>query len=137
MGSSKRQKLFGNLTVNGALLILVIVWTIPTLGLFISSFRDRTDIQTSGWWTVFPHRAWETTAKLDPKELGLDPDGVMNVEGVSGTFPAMREGLTSADGKTRVIWIGNKRIGWIDVQKYKWTISSGFTLDNYQQVLGG
>jgi alpha-glucoside transport system permease protein len=34
-----------------AALIIAIVWTIPTFGLFISSFRDRNDIQTTGWWT--------------------------------------------------------------------------------------
>ncbi len=32
---------------------IVIVWTIPTLGLFISSFRPVEEIVTSGWWTVF------------------------------------------------------------------------------------
>jgi alpha-glucoside transport system permease protein len=137
MGSSKRKKLLGNITVNGALLILVIVWTIPTFGLFISSFRDRVDIQSSGWWTVLPHRSWETTATLDPRELGLDPDGVMEIEGATGTFQEMRNGLTAPDGNTRVIWIGNKRIGRIEVQEYIWTISSNFTLSNYQQVLGG
>jgi alpha-glucoside transport system permease protein len=35
-----------------AALIIAIIWTIPTFGLFISSFRDRNDIQTSGWWTT-------------------------------------------------------------------------------------
>ena len=29
----------------------------------------------------------------DPKELGLDPDGVMDVEGVTGTFEELREEL--------------------------------------------
>jgi alpha-glucoside transport system permease protein len=36
-----------------ALLIVCVVWTIPTLGLLISSVRDRSDIAGSGWWTVF------------------------------------------------------------------------------------
>ena len=45
----KRQKWTGVLLVNGALLILVVLWSIPTVGLLISSFRDRFDIQTSGW----------------------------------------------------------------------------------------
>ncbi|MCK4726056.1 MAG: hypothetical protein KAT29_09645, partial [Anaerolineales bacterium] len=71
--------------INGTLLLLVIIWSIPTLGLFVSSFRDRFEIQTSGWWTVFPHKEWETVAVLDPKELGLDATGVMAVEGVQGT----------------------------------------------------
>ena len=31
---------------------LVIVWTVPTLGLLISSLRPRNDVNTSGWWTI-------------------------------------------------------------------------------------
>jgi len=32
-----------------------ILWTIPTLGLFVSSFRKGDDIYATGWWTVFKH----------------------------------------------------------------------------------
>jgi alpha-glucoside transport system permease protein len=133
----KRQRWIGPLLVNGVLLILVLLWSLPTVGLFISSLRDRFDIQTSGWWTVFPHRAWETVSVLDPKELGLDPDGVMSVEGVQGTFEELRAGVASPDGDTRVTWVGNKRLGRIEVQRRTWTTKWNFTLDNYKQVLLG
>ena len=33
--------------------ILAVVWTAPTFGLLITSFRPVNDIQTSGWWTFF------------------------------------------------------------------------------------
>jgi len=36
-----------------AAVVLAVVWTIPTFGLFISSFRPPADITTSGWWTAF------------------------------------------------------------------------------------
>jgi alpha-glucoside transport system permease protein len=121
--------------VNGGLLLLVIIWSIPTLGLLISSFRTRFDIQTSGWWNILPHREWETVAELDPKELGLDPTGVMEVEGVQGTFEELREGIQSPSGDTRVTWVGNRRLGRIEVQKQVWTMDLDFTLDNYRQVL--
>ncbi|WP_405402422.1 carbohydrate ABC transporter permease [Paracoccus sp. Ld10] len=39
--------------VNIAAFLLVLLWTIPTLGLFVSSFRDRDQISTSGWWQSF------------------------------------------------------------------------------------
>jgi alpha-glucoside transport system permease protein len=29
------------------------LWTVPTMGLLISSFRPETDIKTTGWWTFF------------------------------------------------------------------------------------
>jgi alpha-glucoside transport system permease protein len=38
---------------------LVIIWLIPTLGLFISSFRPEAAIKTSGWWTFFTQ--WDFT----------------------------------------------------------------------------
>jgi alpha-glucoside transport system permease protein len=37
----------------GAAIIIAVLWTIPTFGLFVSSFRPAADINTSGWWTVF------------------------------------------------------------------------------------
>jgi alpha-glucoside transport system permease protein len=133
----KKNRGVGPLVVNGALLLLVIVWSIPTFGLLVSSFRTRFDLQTSGWWNIFPHREWETVAVSDPKELGLDPDGVMAVEGVEGTFQELREGVMSPDGDTRVTWVGNKRLGRIEVQQQVWTVTWDFTLDNYKQVLIG
>ena len=36
-----------------AAIVIAVVWTVPTLGLFISSFRDRDAIDSSGWWTFF------------------------------------------------------------------------------------
>ena len=35
-----------------AIIGLTIAWCIPTLGLFVSSFRHLTDISTTGWWTA-------------------------------------------------------------------------------------
>ncbi|MFJ6678702.1 carbohydrate ABC transporter permease [Microbacterium sp. NPDC091382] len=44
------------LTSKGATIaaaIIAIFWTIPTFGLFVTSFRPGSDTQTSGWWTAF------------------------------------------------------------------------------------
>jgi alpha-glucoside transport system permease protein len=38
--------------VNGTVILLAAIWTIPTLGLFITSFRTKAAITQSGWWTV-------------------------------------------------------------------------------------
>ncbi|MBN1138948.1 MAG: carbohydrate ABC transporter permease [Anaerolineae bacterium] len=133
----KKRNWLGPVLVNGILLLVVIIWSIPTIGLLVSSFRTRFDLQTSGWWNILPHRDWETVSTADPKALGLDPDGVMNVEGVQGTFEELRAGIQSPDGSTRVTWIGNKRLGTIEVQKQVWAVTWDFTLDNYKQVLLG
>jgi len=136
MDSGKRQKRFGSLFVNLTLLLLVLIWTIPTMGIFVSSFRNRDDISSSGWWKIFPYRDWQPVREIDPREMGLDPDSVMQIEGVSGTFEEFRNGVETPNGE-RVTWIGNKRIGKIEVQKQVWTVDWNFSLDNYRQVLGG
>jgi alpha-glucoside transport system permease protein len=57
----KQQKLLSRTIVNLVLLFLVVAWTIPTLGLFISSFRPRDDVNTSGWWTVWQNPEFTMT----------------------------------------------------------------------------
>ncbi|MBE2201190.1 MAG: carbohydrate ABC transporter permease [Anaerolinea sp.] len=135
MRSAKRQRQLGSLFVNGTLFLLVIIWTVPTLGIFVSSFRNRDAISNTPWWNVLPHRTWETTATYSPSDLNLDPNGVMEVAGVTGTFEELRNGVQ--EGGTRVIWIGNRRLGRIEVQEQGWSVDWNFSLDNYRQVLGG
>ena len=40
---------------------LVVLWTIPTFGILVSSFRPENDVKTSGWWTFFtdPNVTWD------------------------------------------------------------------------------
>ncbi|WP_369370570.1 carbohydrate ABC transporter permease [Promicromonospora sp. Populi] len=33
--------------------VIAILWTIPTVGLLVTSFRPEADVRLSGWWTVF------------------------------------------------------------------------------------
>ncbi|WP_392542294.1 carbohydrate ABC transporter permease [Oryzobacter telluris] len=33
-------------------IIIAVLWTTPTLGLLVTSFRKQRDINTSGWWTA-------------------------------------------------------------------------------------
>jgi len=39
--------------VHLALIFIAALWLVPTLGLAITSFRPRDEIQASGWWTTF------------------------------------------------------------------------------------
>ncbi|GAB3152246.1 carbohydrate ABC transporter permease [Micromonospora sonneratiae] len=34
-------------------IVIAVVWTVPTFGLFVSSLRPEEQIKTSGWWTFF------------------------------------------------------------------------------------
>ena len=33
--------------------VLAVLWTVPTFGLLVSSFRPERAIKTTGWWTFF------------------------------------------------------------------------------------
>ena len=54
--------------------ILAIIWTIPTLGLLVTSFRTRDDAATSGWWTALlnPFNAQWTTSNYSGAWTGAD-----------------------------------------------------------------
>jgi alpha-glucoside transport system permease protein len=34
-------------------IVIAVLWTVPTFGLLITSFRPELDIRRSGWWTAF------------------------------------------------------------------------------------
>src|SRR6478609_1770555 len=36
-----------------AAICIAVLWTIPTIGLLVTSFRKQKAINTSGWWTSF------------------------------------------------------------------------------------
>ncbi|MEO8510071.1 MAG: carbohydrate ABC transporter permease [Chloroflexota bacterium] len=43
------------------LMAVAVFWLVPTLGLLITSFRPRSEIQSTGWWTVFTGNLQFTT----------------------------------------------------------------------------
>jgi len=132
---SPKKKWTSGLLVNGVLGLICLVWLIPTFGLLVSSFRTREDVLKTGWWTIFPHREWVTIESIEPS-ADLDRNGPMTILGVTATFSEFREGVTTPDGR-RVVWIGNKRLGKVQIQERRWTTTTHFTLKNYQNVLTG
>ncbi|PWR03125.1 ABC transporter permease [Meridianimarinicoccus roseus] len=44
------QKSGLSIATNVAVVVMVLIWLIPTVGLLVSSFRDRDQISASGWW---------------------------------------------------------------------------------------
>lgn len=50
------NRFLARLPIHLALLIMCTMWILPTLGLFVTSFRPREDVRTSGWWTIFQPR---------------------------------------------------------------------------------
>jgi alpha-glucoside transport system permease protein len=54
MARRVRQGLSGR-AASVAAIVIALLWTLPTFGLFVTSFRPVTDINTSGWWSFFAH----------------------------------------------------------------------------------
>src|SRR5574342_236490 len=135
MKSASSQKFFNSILVNAVLGLLVILWLVPVIGVLVSSFRQRFDILTTPWWSVLPHRDWVATKIIDPRELGLDTTKPMTVEGITATFDEMRAGVEQ--GNVRLIWVGTRPIGKIQVQEKKWITTANLSWDNYRQVMGG
>ena len=136
--SAKRQQFWGKVFVNVTLAIICILWTIPTFGLLISSFRDREDIRGSGWWEVFPHQErvpGETIAL--PRETDLRQPITLPAELGGGTFTSeqIENVVTLPDGR-QVTW-ANRRARELTVLSSQWAMDTNFTLQNYQTVLSG
>ena len=48
----KWKKLLPKTLMHGVLLITMLIWILPTLGLLVTSFRPAQAVSSSGWWTV-------------------------------------------------------------------------------------
>jgi alpha-glucoside transport system permease protein len=58
-----------------AAVVIAVLWTLPTFGLLISSFRPEDAIKRTGWWTFFtnPLVTFQNyEAVLDPNEAGAN-----------------------------------------------------------------
>jgi alpha-glucoside transport system permease protein len=125
----------GGWTATAVVAVLCVLWFIPTIGLFISSFRSPDDVRDSGWWTVLPHLEWQAVDKITP-DAALDRTGAMTFAGASGTFEEFRKGVVAPDGR-RVLWVGNRRTGVVQIEQQVWTANLNFGLSNYANVLTG
>jgi alpha-glucoside transport system permease protein len=68
----------GGWFVRISIIVIVLLWLIPSVGLLITSFRPESLIDDSGWWTVLskPFDAAEWT--FDNYRLALDAQGFGN-----------------------------------------------------------
>jgi alpha-glucoside transport system permease protein len=129
------QKKLSQFLVEGTLILICLIWILPTLGILVTSVRSSKDIFSSGWWTVLPHRAWVQTGEIRLDE-SADVDGLMVVGNVTATFEQFRQGVQ--DGDQRYVWFGNKRSRLIKVEEQQWQwFYDSYTRENYENVLVG
>jgi alpha-glucoside transport system permease protein len=133
---STGRRLLRDILVNGSLGILCVLWLVPLLGLLISSFRERSDIVSSGWWTVFPHQEYVSTSQIDlGRGFPVDQPIVLEQIGATVTDEQLRAGYVLPSGQ-QVAW-ANRRARLVDVRTKQWLSRANFTTINYQNVLLG
>jgi alpha-glucoside transport system permease protein len=71
-----------------AAIVIAVLWTIPTIGLFITSFRPPADISDTGWWTVFTNPSF-TLSNYDEVLNGDTALSTYFVNSIVITIPAV------------------------------------------------
>ncbi|HEY8812821.1 MAG TPA: carbohydrate ABC transporter permease [Candidatus Dormibacteraeota bacterium] len=77
----------GGVALHVAVIGLTIAWMVPTLGLFVSSFRHLTDISNTGWWTALSP-PFNFTVENYSKVLAQNNLGTSFLNSIMITIPA-------------------------------------------------
>jgi len=80
-GKSAGKSPIGSIAVHLAVLFFVALWTLPTLGILVSSLRDKDQIIVSGWWTAFAGSVQTEAGRLPPGNTAVAKDGRFVLEG--------------------------------------------------------
>ncbi len=83
----KKKNLLSKALIYIVLLVIAGIWTIPTLGLLVSSFRPADDVTSTGWWTVF----------RDPAQAHLTMDNYRIVLGTAGNNPRLKKTISRGE----------------------------------------
>jgi alpha-glucoside transport system permease protein len=87
----------GKIAVNITVIILVLLWLLPTIGLFVSSFRDRDQISNSGWWQAPFAVDLNFRARVAADEL-REENGIFIIEGNVFADPSLSDRFPDAEG---------------------------------------
>ena len=158
----RKKEFVGKLIVNSVLFIIVIIWILPSLGLLVSSLRDKDQLSTSGWWLALKTSNLNEIKRLKDKTHQFERNGTFVIEGrifdlseaktvkrfgISSKKPAAFEAGESVvlrDGSLLTIFEdGSYKISKISAfekkkgQRVFLNVRSPprFTLENYREVL--
>jgi alpha-glucoside transport system permease protein len=93
--------------VNIAVVFLVVLWLIPTVGLFVSSFRDRDQISATGWWKA-PFPVELTFRARAPSDAQVPTDGGFAIQG--NVFADPEQARWFPDGAGTVRFFGSRAV---------------------------
>ena len=74
------------LLVHLTVLLLVMLWTFPTAGLLISSFRDKDQLAVSGWWTALSSSEQNLIGRTENPDQQTLIDGKYVLSGIIDNF---------------------------------------------------
>ncbi|SNY92843.1 alpha-glucoside transport system permease protein [Cohaesibacter sp. ES.047] len=149
--------------VHLSVVLLVLIWTIPTIGLFVSSIRDKDQLAVSGWWTAMFTSAQNEIGRSVSPDAQVEENGsfvlkgnVLEQSGNKGTLTAfgwraqepkayvpgevaeMRDGQTmTVDTEGNYVISSPEEWSGKRGDRIFYTVESPpiFTLDNYREVL--
>jgi alpha-glucoside transport system permease protein len=119
----KTKKRLTSRGATAAALIIAVLWTIPTFGLFISSVRPGVLVQTTGWWTIFQNWGFTLQNYTDVLKSGnsqLDLAGSF-INSLAITIPATAFPLVIAS-------LAAYAFAWIDFKGKDWMFIGIFAL---------
>ncbi len=119
-GKAKRvKKRLTSRTATFFAIVIAALWTIPTFGLFVSSFRPDTDIANSGWWTIFTNPSFTLdnyVAVFSESGASSASLGVYFINSIVITLPATVFPITLAlMAAYAFAWIPFRGSSWIFV----------------------
>ena len=152
----------GGITNHVLVAIIVILWTVPTFGLFVSSIRDKDQLSVSGWWTALTTTESNNTGRAPPPSEQVERDGSfvlagnLFAEGASGTVVSFgtrvqnpnefQAGQTGDIGNGVALTVNTdgsfEMVSPVAFEGsrgqrifYRAALPPRFTLDNYREVL--
>ncbi len=157
-----KKNILSSILAQLLLLVFVIVWIIPTFGLFVSSFRDKDLLAISGWWTSLIttqvneiHRTETMDSQIQENDLYIIKSNIFKTNhgkkitsfGITSKNInefLVQETATLKDGSKITIY-ENGNYTWESVNPFKnkkgrriFVSASSppkFTLENYKEVL--
>ncbi|OAP41031.1 alpha-glucoside ABC transporter permease [Sinorhizobium glycinis] len=148
--------------VHLSVLLLVLLWTMPTAGLLISSLRDKDQLAVSGWWTALATSSRNDVVRAPSAEHQVERDGKFVIAGnllegqgggqISAFGFSSREPATFKPGETAELndgerltvqadgsfeIVSDKKMEGSRGQRIFYTAATPprFTIDNYVEVL--
>ncbi|MGB1288580.1 MAG: carbohydrate ABC transporter permease [Aggregatilineales bacterium] len=145
----------GAFLVRVALITLALIWTLPTFGLLVSSFRNKDDIIASGWWNALQTSETNAQARTGSAENMIEEDGFFVITGsifdeetskvlqtFGGGFLPDNEALADRDTTGVADYAPGEAIELEDGSTftvdadgtYRWTSETAFELERGQRI---